>query len=267
MDGFGGSYVLAGFDGSPGSVLALGWAAGEARLRRLPLIVCHAWHWPYAIPRFGSLTRDALRQMAQQLLDEGVRIAHEVAPHTTVCGHLEAGPTSAILVNDSRDAAVAVVGAHGQGGFPGLRTGSSAAQLPAYAHCPVIVVRNIAEPVGPVVVGVDSASEVALAFGFEEAALRERPLRVVHAWGPETTVADEARIAAGGLELTTSLWREKYPRVDAETVLVAGPAQQALLEAAEGAGLLVVGGGGLGAVGGAVVQHAPCPVAVVRSAT
>lgn len=269
MGGFGGSYALVGFDGSPGSVLALGWAAGEARLRRLPLVVCHAWRWPYAIPQFGSLSRDDLQAMAQELVDEGVRIACEVAPRTTVWGRLAAGSTTAVLVDESQDAAVAVVGTHGQGGFPGLRTGSSAAQLPAYAHCPVIVVRDTVKPKGPIVVGVDAspASETALAFAFEEAALRELPLRVVHGRAPETADAEQTPITAGGLEHSTSLWREKYPRVEAETSLVARPARQALLEAAQGAGLLVMGSCGLGTVGDAMVQHAPCAVAVVRSGT
>lgn len=262
MDGFAGSHVLAGFDGSPASVLALRWAAGEARLRRLPLVVCHAWNWPDPTARFGSPTRQTLRQMAQQVVDDGVRIARDVSPYTTVRGRPDAGPASAVLVNESRDAVVAVVGARGHGGFPGLRTGSLAAQLPAYAHCPVIIVRHAAAPSLPVVVGVDAspAAELALAFGFEEAALRERPLRVVHG---EPVTSDEDEVSACGLELMTSPWREKYSRVDVETSLVARPARQALLQAAESAGLLVVGGCGLGVTGGGVVRHAPCPVAVV----
>jgi nucleotide-binding universal stress UspA family protein len=44
MNRFDGSYVLVGFDGSAPSERALRWAAEEARLRRLPLTVCHAWH-------------------------------------------------------------------------------------------------------------------------------------------------------------------------------------------------------------------------------
>jgi nucleotide-binding universal stress UspA family protein len=285
MGGYDGSCVLAGFDGSPGSVLALRWAAGEARLRRLPLAVCHAWHWPYPVPPSGSAILEDFRRTAQHIVDKGVLIAREAAPRTVVRGRLRAGPTSAVLVNESRNAALVVVGAHGHGGFPGLTTGSSAARLPAYAHSPVIVVRNADEPRGPIVVGVDGSagSEAALAFGFEEAALRRRPLRAVYGCEepddatptePGTlTDADEARmVACSRLERTTSPWREKYPYVDAETSLLSRPPQDALLKAATGAGLLVVGGRGLGgaegfrlgAVSSGMLQHAPCAVAVVR---
>lgn len=280
MDGFDRSHVLAGFDGSPGSMLALRWAAEEARLRRLPLIVCHAWHWPYPESPFRSTALATFRVAAQEIVDKGLLIAREMAPHTAVHGRLRAGPASAVLVNESNNAVLLVVGAHGLGGFTGLGTGSSAAQLPAYAHCPVIVVRSIADPAGPVVVGVDGStgSDAALAFGFEEAALRSQPLRAVYGWVETAEAgtpagAEEARIMAGGtLERTMSLWREKYPCVDAETSLVPLPAREALLDAADGAGLLVVGGRGLGgitgfrlgAVSNAMLHHASCSVAVVR---
>jgi nucleotide-binding universal stress UspA family protein len=86
--------------------------------------------------------------------------------------------------------------------------------------------------------------------------------------GPE----DVRTLAAGRLERTLSPWREKYPYVDADTVLSLCTPRHALLEAAARAALVVVGGrelGGaddmrLGPVSTAVLQRAPCPVAVVR---
>jgi len=285
MGRFDGVYVLVGFDGSAASERALRWAAEEARLRRMPLAVCHAWHWPYPVPPSGPSALEIVRKMAQHVLDRGLLMAREAAPRTQRSGRLVAGPAPSSLVNQSKDAALVVVGAHGEGSFAELSAGSSAVQVSAYAHCPVIVVRNSADRSRPIVVGVDgsAASEAALAFAFEEAALRGQTLRAVFGcWEPEAIASaemgmiadpDELRtMAAGRLERAVSPWRENYPYVDAETVLVMRTPRHALLEAAEQAALLVLGGRGLGGVTGlrlgavssAMLQHAPCSVAIVR---
>jgi nucleotide-binding universal stress UspA family protein len=281
-----GSQVMVGFDGSPSSERAVRWASREAELRRMRLLVCHAWDWPYPVPPSGPAALDTAKKMAQHVLDKGVRIAREAAPRIPVHGRLAAGSPQAVLVNQSHRAALAVIGAHGAGGSPGQLVGSSAVQLPSYAHCPVIVVRRPAsDPRGPVVVGVDgsAASEAALGFGFEEAALRGLPLLAVYGcWEPEPITSagtDEwtgheefRRMAACTLERTVSPWREKYSYVGADTSLVTRPPRHVLRDAAEEANLLVVGGRGLGGVEGlrlgsvssAMVHGAPCSVAVVR---
>jgi nucleotide-binding universal stress UspA family protein len=82
-------------------------------------------------------------------------------------------------------------------------------------------------------------------------------------------------MAACRLERTVSPWREKYPYVGVETSLVMATPLHALREVADGAGLLVLGDRGtggaewlrLGAVSSAMVQHAPCSVAIVPSRT
>lgn len=288
MRRFEGSHVLVGFDGSPASERALRWAAEEARLRRMPLTVCHAWHWQYPVPPSGPSALETARKMGQHILDKGVLTAREACPQTQVRGRLAAGPAPAVLVNQSENASLALIGSHGRNGGATFVAGSSAVQLPAYAHCPVIVVRNAADRSRPVVVGVDgsAASEAALAFGLEEAALRGQSLRAVYGcWEPDAIASaemgmiadpDELRLmAATRLERTMSPWREKYPYVDVEISLVMRTPRHTLLEAAAGAGLLVLGGRGLGGVAGlrlgavssAMLQHAPCSVAIVRPRT
>jgi nucleotide-binding universal stress UspA family protein len=285
MGRFDETYVLVGFDGSAASERALRWAVEEARLRRMPLTVCHAWHWPYPVPPSGPSALETVRRMAQHVLDRGMLIARESGPRIRRCGRLVSGPAPAVLVNQSEGAALAVVGTHGQGSGPELSAGSSAIRLPAYAHCPVTVVRGAADHSRPIVVGVDgsAASDAALAFAFEEAALRRQPLRaVLGCWEPEAIASAEMgmladpeelrTMAAGRLERTVSPWREKYPYVDAETVLAMRTPRHALLEAAAQAALLVLGGRGLGGVRGlrlgavssTMLQHAPCSVAIVR---
>ncbi len=283
-----GSFVLVGFDDTATGERALRWSVEEASLRRLPLTVCHAWHWSYPVPPSGPEAVETVRKMGKHILDKGVMIAHELAPQVQVRARLASGPASAILVEQSGNAALVVVGAHGRGGFPELAARSAAVQVAAYARCPVLVVRNAADRSRPVVVGVDGspASEAALGFGFEEAALRRQCLIAVHAcWEPEAVVCAEMGVVTGPeqlremaacrLERAVSPWREKYPYVEARTSLVMAPSIQALREVADGAGLLVLGDRGtggaewlrLGAVSSVMVQHAPCSVAIVPSRT
>jgi nucleotide-binding universal stress UspA family protein len=139
---------------------------------------------------------------------------------------------------------------------------------------------------GPVVVGVDGspASELAIAAAFEEASSRRAPLIAVHAWSDvtyedfygtvrivpqwESLEEDEERLLAQRL----AGWQEKYPDVEIRRVLRRDRPRHALLEAAEKAQLVVVGSRGrggftgmlLGSTSQALVQHAGCPVLVVR---
>lgn len=280
-----GTSVLAGFDGSAASERALRWAVEEARLRRLPLTVVHAWHWPDSVSPAGPAVLEPAMDVARQVLERGVAIARGAAPRTRTRGRLVSGPAAASLVEEAGDACLAVVGTRGQGASVGSSAGSSALRLAAYAPCPVIVVRAIADRGLPIVVGVDGspASDAALAFGFEEAALRGRPLRAVFGcWEPEAiasaemgmiTDPDQLRVMGEiRLERVFSPWREKYPYVDAGTSLSLRTPRHALMAAAARAGLLVLGGRGLGGVTGlrlgavssALLQHAPCSVAIVR---
>jgi nucleotide-binding universal stress UspA family protein len=281
-----GTYVLVGFDGSPGAERALRRAVEEARLRRLPLTVCHAWHWPYPVPPSGPDALETARKMGRHTLDHGLFLARRSCPALTVRPRFAAGPGSAVLIEESKNAALTIVGSHGHGGFAGLSAGATALQLAAYGRGPVLVVR--ADPDGrrPVVVGVDgsAASDAALAFAYEEAALRDRPLRAVYAcWEGEAITAAEMgmlrdpeqlrTLSAARLERMVSPWREKYPYVETETRSMMRTPRHALLEAAGEAWLLVVGDRGAGGVPGlrlgsvshAVLTHAPCSVAVVRN--
>ncbi|WP_345704928.1 universal stress protein [Kitasatospora paranensis] len=120
-------------------------------------------------------------------------------------------------------------------------------------------------------------------FAFEAAASRSAPLSVRHAWdvpggreylgfvsaGPlEDAAAAEAR---RNLDATLRRWRGLYPEVDTVVGTVRGSAARALVTAAAGADLLVLGrhirrsslGAHVGPVTHAAVHHVACPVAVV----
>ena len=140
-----------------------------------------------------------------------------------------------------------------------------------------------------IIVGVDGsdASERALHWALEEARLRGAVLEVVHAWphphaplpGYRPSLAPESvramREAAKELveDIVAGLPAE-LSGIDVRAFEVEGPPAQALLDAAQGADLLVVGSRGrggfagllLGSVSQQCAHHARCPVVIVPPA-
>jgi nucleotide-binding universal stress UspA family protein len=146
-----------------------------------------------------------------------------------------------------------------------------------------------------VVVGLDGSpgSQAALALAHEEARLRGATLHAVHVWRvplglalPEPSVAGLAPVSAADLDRLAERFHEQAdelvqqmlleelgqePDVDVRRQVVEANPAEALIEAARGADLLVVGSRGLGGFRGLllgsvsqhVAQHAPCPVAIV----
>jgi len=138
------------------------------------------------------------------------------------------------------------------------------------------------EMMGVIVVGVDDSAgaKAALRFALEEARFRQARLRAVHAigsfgshrpleWGDVRSVH---RAAEELLEAVTREVAGEFDDVEIERRVVDGTPAEGLVDESRDADLLVVarGHGGfpgllLGAVSQQCVQHAACPVVIVRS--
>ncbi|MFJ6659500.1 universal stress protein [Streptomyces sp. NPDC091377] len=290
-----GGLVVVGVDGSASSLEAVEAAARAARLRGAALRVVHAFVWPAMHVSLGPSPMGppdgGLRNMAERLVTEAVERARAVAPDVEVVPAVITGEPLTVLEAQSRSAELVVVGSRGMGGFIGLLVGSTAVHLAAHGRCPVLVVRERARDEGPVVLGVDgsAAAEEAVDFAFAEAARRDAPLVALHAWttwnapvpapqdpsvpyaSPSGALgAKEERLLAEALAGRA----ERYPGVKVEHRAVRGGTRESLIEASRSAQLLVVGARGrggftgmlLGSVSQAMLHHARCPVAVVRTA-
>jgi nucleotide-binding universal stress UspA family protein len=296
-NGFDGEHpVVVGVDGSQSALHAVRWAAQEASRRNAPLRLVHVCHLtpvrhPTRIPPPPEY-HTALLEQGRHWLNEATRAARRAVPEVVVIADLHDGVTGEVLVTESKAAQLLVLGSRGLGGLGSLLLGSVAVTVSAHAHCPVVVTQagrgDQAPPEsGHIVVGVDGSelSDAAMTFACEAADARGVPLLAVHTWFdidvsgvwavPLSSIdwnwlqAEEERQLAERV----SLWQAKYPHVDIQPLAIRARPSHALLEHAAGAQLVVVGsrgrgalaGLGLGSVSQAVLHHAECPVAVVRT--
>ncbi|GAA3483112.1 hypothetical protein GCM10018966_076440 [Streptomyces yanii] len=138
-----------------------------------------------------------------------------------------------------------------------------------------MVVREEQAGAGPIVLGVDGSpvGEKAVDFAFAEAALRGAEIVAVYAWLPDyaplgTGPESPERLPAQALAGRT----ERYPDVRVRHDAVGGETREVLIAASKTTQLVVVGARGrggfagllLGSVSQALLQHAHCPVTVVR---
>ena len=223
--------VVVGVDGSEESLRAAEWAALEARRHSWPLRIVSA---PDVMPRMHAYHASpadiavALRGVSLRALEAAITRCEEVAPGLPVETELLSGPPAVAVADSGSGAALLVVGARGAGGFAAMLLGSVSRYVASQAPCPVAVVRE--ETMGvhrEIAVGIRDPQNVtgALAFAFEEAALRRADLVAVHTWywlphvhGPagRPRPADPERISAeASRQLAAALdeWQEKYPDV------------------------------------------------------
>jgi nucleotide-binding universal stress UspA family protein len=138
--------IVVGYDGSPGSELALQWAANEAERRGTPLRLLSTWELPLSPGPFYFQVEKDLRNAARQLQEKArARVSHShqrLDIRTTVT----IGPAAPALLDASHQAALLVVGSRGHGTAVGLLLGSVSLHCATHASCPVVVVPAEAGP-------------------------------------------------------------------------------------------------------------------------
>lgn len=143
----GSGLIVVGVDSSEGAKAALRFALKEAKLRQATLRVVHTWQFGYIgvsgiegfSPVVGADLGD-LRRTAEVALDA---VMHEAAPDSdgiVIERRVSEGAPATVLVDESRQADLLVVGSRGHGGFAGLLLGSVSQQCAHHAACPVVIV-------------------------------------------------------------------------------------------------------------------------------
>jgi nucleotide-binding universal stress UspA family protein len=295
--------VAVGLDGSAASFAALDLAAEEAAGRVTPLEIVHVYQGPEGSTVEGAA---ALARAGEMLAVAIGRVGAD-HPGLAVRGVFLLGDPAEALRRHTASACLAVVGYRGCGGeLAGPHTerrgsrpvGPVAMRVASRSAVPVIVSRPFdrehtdAVP-RAVLLGVDGlpCSAAAVAFAFEEAALRGAPIEVHHVWWqppgagiaccfPEAFYVDGADLGHARREARRMLadmldtWSVTFRDVQVRRVVSdAGDVVAALLAASHDAQLVVAGAhehAGLAhllscTVSQALIEQAGCSVAVTQS--
>jgi nucleotide-binding universal stress UspA family protein len=271
--------IVAGYDGSPGSAQAVRWAASEALARGMTLTVCLAWRPDHMELASQPATWELAGQDGKKILACGLPYAELVLGPGRVHAELVGGSAAQVLCERSRTAEMVVVGSRGHGKLPGLRLRSVSWHVAGHASGRVVIVggrwRPVNEAPGPVVVGVDgsAASQAALTFAFEEAALRDVPLEALCALADAPGVRlGEMRLIEDDFNHAMACEEKEHPDIAVVRKVAAGTPRSALLTAAARSQMLITGCRGrggfedtnLGSVAQAVAHYSPCPVGIVH---
>lgn len=279
--------IVVGVDASPDSDRATTWALNEARQARCGVLLVHSFARPLLQKPDVMLQEE--RDRTDEILAHAESLAAEFPDVPVSVQRLEGlGLTpAAALVQASEQAAAIVLGALGHGGFAGMLLGSVSQHVARHATCPVVTVREPADPrTERVVVGVDDSkgSQDALEFALQRAQGSGGEVVAIHAWraaalhgaGVTLPLPEDATQQQGlhqdRLEEWLAPWRQKSPSVSLTAEAIPGHAGRALIDASEHAALVVVGSRGRGAFAGlllgsvsqTLIHHGRCPVAVAR---
>ena len=284
------SRIVVGVDGSPASWRALEWAAAEAARRHVSLHAVHAG-WNAPTPRLSAETAGAVAREScnygEELLDETTTHLVEDWPDVEFSTELRPEDPADVLVELSWSAEVVVVGTHARSEISRLIFGSTAQRVANEAHCPVVLVPDMApvENATQVAVGASPTPNGARAMDFAcaEAALRGVGVIALRSW-PDVSwntrdgLGFSLDMSLGAIEAAATAQlgriveeaRQRHPDVTITPKVVATPAEIALCDV-EGAALVVVGCrrtesshlSRMGSITSWVASHARCPVVVV----
>ncbi|OMI36370.1 universal stress protein [Streptomyces sparsogenes] len=283
--------VTVGLDGSPESLAAARWAADEAKRRELALRLLHAWVM-LSPPTPDSPAADDQNYWAKRIVHDARTELGRRHPDLPITEELVAEEAETALLDAAARSRMLVLGSRGMEPVASFFLGDISLYVVGRAERPVVLVRagEADEARTPearerdVVVGLSlhGPQDNLLEFAYVTAFTRGVPLRAVHGtglpvqafvpWGVDPGIAKElAGKAQRELDAVLRPWREKFPRVRViDEVRLESPAQ-AVVRAAAGSGLLMIGrrrhraalAPRLGPVVQAAVHHATCPVAVI----
>lgn len=137
--------IVVGVDGSDFSTTALRLAGRFAGCLNAPLevITCLGSSDLFLashLPEESTPTTTQLEETAKRLVDESLQRAFGGNLPEGLTRTVKFGPPAKVLVEESADAQLLVVGRRGRGGFLAQVMGSVSGACAAHAHCPVLVV-------------------------------------------------------------------------------------------------------------------------------
>ena len=281
--------ITVGYDTSPASAAAVGWAAAEAQRRGATLTIVSCYQLAAMRNMYPWMPTEAIDPLVEETESGVARMRDLVAtanPGLEVATEVWAGRPSTILLKDAGDDQLIVVGtSRHHGSFP-VWLGSTPRYLIRHSPCPVVVVRDrVRSDPSRVVVGVDGSAgaQRALQWAGEQADRCGVSVLVVHAWDypywpsdfGTVQAHDLMRIDAGCVLDKAVEWVRDSFAAGVSAKLVEDSPSSALLASIVSGDLVVLGSHGRGAVlagllgstVNAMLERCVLPVVVVPGAT
>lgn len=251
--------IVVGVTSAPVAQRAVDWALARARDRTCAVELVAVVGGAVGVVGEAEVLVEAMHE-AQSLLDAHAERAEGTGVEITT--KVARGNPVSVLLDESQDAALLVIGSEDRGSDEGSARGFHGLRLASAARCPVVVVPDIdlGERRG-VVVGVDGSpvSEAAIRFAAAEADRQGEPLIAVSVWTPLEAPRSRGSYPLGYLEnlealtaetLAVSLagLRADFPRLEVHQRVERGYPSAVLTALAGSARLVVVGSHGRGAV-------------------
>lgn len=138
--------IVVGVDGSNNGWHALEWAVAEAKLRGASLRVVCCFEDPMTTVGLGAaftagapiaIDPDTVQDAAKDVVAEAARRVGDAVPMTTLA---KCDRPADVLSEESRTAALLVVGSRGHGTVGSILLGSVSNHVVHHSSCPVVVV-------------------------------------------------------------------------------------------------------------------------------
>lgn len=148
-------FIVVGVDGSASSLNALKWAAFQGAALECDLVATTAWRDAAAYAGamgsgFVALPTDWNPEHAAAAALAGhIDAVFAAEPPPGLRTAVREGGAAEVLLAESRDARLLVLGSRGHGGFAGLLLGSVSSACAEHASCPVLVVHGDTAPPSP----------------------------------------------------------------------------------------------------------------------
>jgi nucleotide-binding universal stress UspA family protein len=243
-DQMGSGLVAAGVDGSAESLAAARYAVRAASDRGADLLLVHAYEMPsVSVPVEQEILED-FRQRARQLVAD-VAAQLVVPSNMRIESLIQEDLPAPLLLRVAQQVSFLAVGQDHLTWGERLMFGRVASQVAERSDCPVAVVpgswRTTKTGAHPVVVALDGTSpaRAALQIAFEQAVLLGTGLVALHAAPHGAPATEVARQRASQAELLAG-WKEDYPDVTVESLVVLGDEDANLLRWSKKAAILVV---------------------------
>jgi nucleotide-binding universal stress UspA family protein len=130
--------IVVGVDGSPPSILALRWAGALAPLLQADIRVVTAWEFEIPPGRLTPAVADP-DHVARDVCSEAVSKVFGPVPPPALELVIRQGPATKVLVDESRQAQLLILGSRGLGGLKGLLIGAVSAAVSEHAKCSVLI--------------------------------------------------------------------------------------------------------------------------------